>query len=59
MSFEQLRAKIRPGLPIRNFPDITHIYSSQYPARSIDLPMAMTLGRICINPSPVAQKAYP
>ena len=56
MSFEQLRAKIRPGLPIRNFPDITHIYSSQYPARSIDLPMAMTLGRICINPSPVAQK---
>ena len=56
MPFEQLRAKIRPELPIRNFPDITHIYSSQYPARSIDLPMAMTLGRICINPSPVAQK---
>ena len=56
MTFEELRAKIRPELPIRNFPDITHIYSSQYPARAIDLPMAMTLGRICINPSPVAQK---
>ena len=56
MTIQQLREKIRPELPIRNFPDITHIYSCQYPAYSIDLPMAMTLGRICINPAPKAQK---
>lgn len=56
MPFEELRAKIREDIPIRNFPDITHIYSCQYPIRSIDLPLAMTLGRICINPTPAAQK---
>ncbi len=56
MPFKTMREKLRADLPIRNFPDITHIYSSQYPAYALDLPMAMTLGRICINPSPVAQK---
>ncbi len=56
MPVKELREKIREDLPIRNFPDITHIYSCQYPAYSLPLPMAMTLGRICINPAPVAQK---
>ncbi|WP_418992251.1 hypothetical protein [Alistipes sp.] len=56
MPFAELRAKIRPELPIRNFPDITHLYACQYPARALDLPLAMTLGRICINPAPVQQK---
>lgn len=56
MPFAELREKIRADIPIRNFPDITHIYSCQYPVRSLDLPLAMTLGRICINPTPAAQK---
>lgn len=56
MPFAELRAKLRSDIPIRNFPDITHIYSCQYPIRSIDLPLAWSLGRICINPTPVAQK---
>ena len=56
MPFAELRAKIRADLPIRNFPDITHIYSCQYPIRSIDYPLAASLGRICINPTPDAQK---
>ena len=56
MPFAELRAKLRADLPIRNFPDITHIYSCQYPIRSIDHPLAQSLGRICINPTPEAQK---
>lgn len=56
MPFAELRAKLRADLPIRNFPDITHIYSCQYPIKDIDLPLAQSLGRICINPTPKAQK---
>lgn len=56
LSFEDLRGKIRDELPLRNFPDITHIYSCQYPVPMMDLPISMTHGRICINPSPQAQK---
>lgn len=56
LTLAQLRSRIRPDLPIRIFPDIGHNYACQYPLRALDLPMAMTLGRISINPSPRAQK---
>lgn len=52
----ELRKKIRPELPIRRFPDIGHLYSSQYPLRNLDLPMAICYGRVAINPSPRAYK---
>lgn len=56
MPFAELRKKLRADIPIRNFPDITHIYSCQYPIKDIDHPLAQSLGRICINPTPEAQK---
>ncbi|MFD1629284.1 hypothetical protein [Pseudopedobacter beijingensis] len=52
----ELRKRISKHLPIRHFPDITHIYSSQYPVPNLDVALAITLGRICINPTPVMQK---
>ena len=52
----ELRKKIRAELPIRRFPDIGHLYSSQYPLRNLDLPMAICYGRVAINPSPQAHK---
>lgn len=53
---EELRKKVRPDLPIRRYPDITHSLSCQYPIPEWDLAFAMTLGRECINPRPRDQK---
>ncbi|MBY5958491.1 hypothetical protein KUV50_10130 [Membranicola marinus] len=54
---EEIREKINPGIPIRRYPDITHSLSSQYPIPKWDLAYAITLGRECINPRPVDEKA--
>jgi hypothetical protein len=54
---EQIRKIVRPDIPIRRYPDITHSLSSQYPVPKWDLAQAMTLGRECINPRPNDEKA--
>ena len=52
--------KMRDLLPGRlrmiQGPDVTHIYSDMYPARDMDLPLARSLGRICIHIAPETQK---
>jgi hypothetical protein len=53
----ELRRIIPEQYPIRNYPDIAHNYHCQFPAPDWDPAFAMTLGRECINPRPVAMKA--
>ncbi len=53
---KQIRELVKPNIPIRHYPDITHNYSSQYPVPHWDLAYAMTLGRESINPRPVDEK---
>lgn len=50
------RKMIRPEIPMRNYPDITHSIECQYPIPKWDLAYALTLGRECINPRPVDEK---
>jgi len=52
----EIREIINPEIPIRRYPDITHSISCQYPVKDWDLAFAMTLGRECYNPRPVAEK---
>jgi hypothetical protein len=52
-----IRELVKPSIPIRHYPDITHNYSSQYPVPQWDLAYAMTLGRESINPRPNDEKA--
>jgi len=52
----EIRKIVDPAIPIRRYPDITHSISCQYPVKDWDLAFAMTLGRECYNPSPVAEK---
>ncbi|CAG4988950.1 hypothetical protein DYBT9275_00192 [Dyadobacter sp. CECT 9275] len=54
---QKIRALVKPSIPIRHYPDITHNYSSQYPVPHWDLAWAMTLGRESINPRPHDEKA--
>ena len=51
-----LRDKIPANIPIRRYPDITHSYTCQYPLDNWDVAYAVTLGRECINPRPLAEK---
>ncbi|MBX3254435.1 MAG: hypothetical protein KF862_09865 [Chitinophagaceae bacterium] len=53
---EELRKLVKPEIPIRRYPDITHSLSCQYPVPDWDLAYAMTLGRECINPRPEDEK---
>jgi len=53
----EIRKIVDPEIPIRRYPDITHSISCQYPVKDWDLAFAMTLGRECYNPRPVAEKA--
>jgi hypothetical protein len=53
---QEIRRLVKPSIPIRNYPDITHNYSSQYPVPQWDLPFAMTLGRESITPRPYDEK---
>ena len=52
----EIRKIVNPEIPIRRYPDITHSISCQYPVKDWDLAFAMTLGRECYNPRPVAEK---
>lgn len=51
-----LRGKTPSRYPIRNYPDITHSLRCQFPVPKLDLPLALTLGRECINPRPCDEK---
>ncbi|GAB4050174.1 immunoglobulin domain-containing family protein [Spirosoma litoris] len=57
MPVQEIRKVVKPSIPIRHYPDITHNYASQYPVPHWDLAWAMTLGRECINPRPHDEKA--
>ncbi|RRB18402.1 hypothetical protein EHT87_01670 [Larkinella knui] len=57
MSVQEIRKVVKPSIPIRHYPDITHNYSSQYPVPHWDLAWAMTCGRESINPRPHDEKA--
>ena len=52
----EVKKLIKPNIPIRLYPDITHSLSCQYPIPNWDLAYAMTLGRECINPRPEDEK---
>ena len=54
---EVMRTRVDASIPIRNYPDITHSLASQYPVPYWDLAFIRTLGRECINPRPIDQKA--
>ncbi|WP_018626439.1 hypothetical protein [Niabella aurantiaca] len=55
-SLDAYRSKLGGSKSIRHFVDIGHIYSAQYPINYLDLPWAISYGRIVINPRPVAMK---
>jgi hypothetical protein len=57
ISLAQLRAAIPKKYPIRNYPDITHSKSCQYPVPDWDLAFALTAGREGINPRPTDMAA--
>lgn len=56
LDVEQVRGMLNPEIPLMLGPDITHIYSNMLPARNMDLALARSLGRICIDISPETQK---
>ncbi len=49
----RFRAMVPEPYPIRNYPDITHTLSSQFPVPDWDVAFAMTVGREPVNPRPV------
>ncbi|OIN60540.1 hypothetical protein BLX24_06160 [Arsenicibacter rosenii] len=55
---EQIRKIVKPSIPIRNYPDITHSIACQYPEPDWDPAWAMTLGREAINPRPTDEKLF-
>jgi hypothetical protein len=52
MPLAELRAAIPAEYPIRNYPDITHSRSCQFPVPDWDVALARTEGREVINPRP-------
>ncbi|WP_428657541.1 hypothetical protein [Runella sp.] len=55
---EEIRKIVKPSIPIRNYPDITHSIASQYPETDWDPTWAVTLGREAVNPRPKDQKLF-
>jgi hypothetical protein len=53
---QKVRQLVNKDIPIRNYPDITHSLSCQYPVPQWDLAYAITLGRECYNPRPTQEK---
>lgn len=49
----EFRAMVPAAYPIRNYPDITHTLSAQFPVPEWDVALAMTVGREPVNPRPV------
>lgn len=56
LDVKQFREMLDTEIPLMLGPDITHIYSNMLPARNMDLALARSLGRICIDISPETQK---
>jgi hypothetical protein len=52
LSLDELRSRVPQHYPIRDYPDITHSTSCQYPVPDWDLAFALTEGREVINPRP-------
>ncbi len=52
LTLEQLRSAVPKRYPIRNYPDITHSRSCQFPVPDWDAAFARTEGREVINPRP-------
>lgn len=57
LTLDQFRDLIPAKYPIRNYPDITHTLSNQYPVPDWDVAYAMTVGREPVNPRPLDQAA--
>ena len=57
MMVSEFRETIPDRYPIRNYPDITHSTSCQYPVPDWDVAYALTEGREPINPRPLSQAA--
>jgi hypothetical protein len=55
MAMDEFRAVIPARYPIRNYPDITHCVSCQFPVPDWDVAYALTEGREPINPRPLDQ----
>jgi hypothetical protein len=51
----ELRKLVPAQYPIRHYPDITHSIQCQFPVENWDLAFALTEGRECINPRPLAE----
>ena len=52
----QFREMVPDRYPIRNYPDITHTLSSQFPVPDWDVAFATTIGREPVNPRPVDEE---
>jgi hypothetical protein len=52
MTTAEFRERIPAKYPIRNYPDITHMFSCEYPVPDWDVAYALTEGREIINPRP-------
>ncbi|MBT4139361.1 MAG: hypothetical protein HOE48_15680, partial [Candidatus Latescibacteria bacterium] len=57
LTIAELRSIVPDRYPIRNYPDITHTLSSQFPVPNWDPAFALTIGREPINPRPQDQVA--
>jgi hypothetical protein len=57
MPMTEFRRLIPDKYPIRNYPDITHSLSCQFPVPDWDVAFALTEGREVINPRPLDQAA--
>jgi hypothetical protein len=55
MAMAEFRALVPDAYPIRNYPDITHTLSCQYPVPDWDVSYALTEGREPVNPRPLGQ----
>ena len=56
MAMAEFRTLVPDAFPIRNYPDITHNFSCQYPVPDWDVSYALTEGRESINPRPRGQE---
>ncbi len=53
LRLSEFRARVPDAYPVRNYPDITHTLSSQFPVPEWDAALALTVGREPVNPRPV------
>lgn len=53
---DEVRKIVRKEIPMRRFPDISHLFGCQYPAPELDLVFSHTLGRMSIQPRPTGLK---